>query len=245
MRHFKNIAFKIFFFKAIFLLIASSCYSQNKFSLNSLIGDQVVVLINGKQYSVDSVGTKIPTNYPKFDTLVFKTESPGANTPIICNFKPDTAYSISAACCGSLDILPTSKLKNDSLMHWDFEKDFDKIQNQLMDKPFISVRTKQNPNDSIYAWHADAACKTKHEIINTKLWQLGIPPKCFYWNNITTIMFFKQDDKLPKHEESDLEELLEIDNIVELTSLQFRLFDNQRFVVIFDEKNNTATLEYE
>ena len=73
---------------------------------------------------IDSVGTKILTNYPSFDTLVFKSEFPGSNNPIICNFKLDTTYYITVACCGSLDIIPTSKLKNDSLNYWDFEKDF-------------------------------------------------------------------------------------------------------------------------
>lgn len=220
------------------------CFSQKQFTLNSSIG-ATTVKINGIQYHVDSIGTKIRTNYPKFDTLVFLADAPNINTPIICNFKSDTVYTISGACCGSLDIIPASKFEHDSLALWDFEKDFDKIQNQLMDRPFISIKTKKSPKDSIYAWHADAACMTEHRTINKELWQMGVPPKCFYWNNITTIQFFKTDKTMLKHEKTSLEEFLSIDNIVELTDISFRLFDNERFVIIYDEKTNKCTLEYE
>lgn len=212
--------------------------------MNSAIGS-TTVKINGKQYHVDSIGTKIKTNYPMFDTLVFIEDAPNINRLIICNFKPDTIYTISHACCLSLDIIPASKFRNDSLFLWDSEKDFDKIQNQLMDKPFISIRTLKNPKESIYAWHADAACETEHKIIHVELWRLGVPQKCFYWSNITTIQFFKTDRTIPKHKTTDLEEFLSIDNIVELTDLSFRLFDDERFVIVYDEKNNKATLQYE
>ena len=235
---------KTIFIKTVFLLATFSCYSQNKFLLISSVGF-VTVKINGRQYYIDSVGTKIPTNYPKFDTLVFRSEYSESNYPIICNFKPDTNYSIIGACCGSLDIVPSSKLDCDSLQYWGWPEDIEKIKNQLMDKPFISLRTKKNPKDSIYAWHEDASCMTEHKAINTQLWRLGVPPKCSYWTNITTIMFFKTDNKLPVHEQSDLEEFLDIKNIVELTSISFRLFDNERFMIIYDVKNNKATLKYE
>lgn len=228
----------------IFYLNVTYCFSQKQFTLNSSIGE-MTVKINGIQYQVDSIGTKINTNYPKFDTLTFIENAPIVNIPIICNFKPDSVYSISVACCGSLDIIPASKFKNDSLSIWDFEKDFDKIQNQLMDRPFISIKTKKSPKDSIYAWHADGTCMTQHRIINQELWQMGVPPKCFYWNNITTIQFFRTDKTMPKHEKTDLEEFLSIDNIVELTDISFRLFDNERFVIIYDEKTNRCSLEYE
>lgn len=235
---------KTIFILTFFILNWTFGYCQKNFSLNSSIGF-TTVKINGELYQVDSITIKIKTNYPKFDTLVFLANAPNINIPIICNFKPDSAYSISVACCSSLDIIPTSKFKNDSLSIWDYEKDFYKIQKQLMDRPFISIKTNETPKDRIYAWHADAACETKHKIINSTLWRLGIPPKCFYWNNITTIQFFRTDEKMAKHEETDLEEFLQIKNIVELSSISFRLFDNERFVIIYDEKSNSIKLEHE
>jgi len=235
---------QIVFISVLSLIFTLTSYSKGKFSLNSPHGVQTVI-INGKHYSIDSIGKKIPTNYPRFDTLSFQYEDHDSNFPVICNFKPDTSYCLIGACCGSIDIVPASKLKSDSLKHWSWPEDLEKIKGQLMDKPFISVRTKKSPKDSIYAWHEDASCITANSMINTQLWRLGVPPKCAYWNNITTILFFRTDNKLPVHEETDLEEFLSIKNIVELSSISFRLFDDERFVIIYDEAKNEATLKYE
>lgn len=234
--------------KVIFILfsfiVISNCNSQGNFLLKSNV-DKQEVIINGIVYEVDSSGISIPTNYPNFDTLLFNSKRYRFSKAIICNFKPDSSYTISMACCNSLDIIPTSKSECDSLRYWDYEKDFDKIQKQLMDRPFISIRTKKTPNDSIYAWHADGACMTKNKIISTKLWKLGIPPKCFFWNNITIILFFKQNNNMDYHKKTDLEEFLGIDNIVKLKDISFRLFDNERFVLIYDEENNNIEIKYE
>ncbi len=228
----------------IFLLAARSIAAQKHFTLHSFIGTQSVE-INGKLYAVDSLGTRIATRYPRFDTLIFRTLSAEMDEPVICNFKPDSAYAVSVACCGSLDIVPMSKYSNDSLRFWDWDADFEKITRVLVDQPYISIRTKRKPQDSIYAWHADAACLTAHQTISKRLWRMGVPPKCYYWNNITYISFFETDDRLPSHEETDMEEFLGIANIVELTSIAFRLFDDQRFVIVYDRKRNAVRLTYE
>lgn len=76
------------------------------------------------------------------------------------------------------------------------------------------------------------------------LWQLGIPHKGNYWSNITKIQFFKINEKMAKQEDSYLEEFLEIKNIQVLSSVSFRFFDNESFVIIFNENNNSLTLEY-
>jgi hypothetical protein len=219
-------------------------HAQGDFTLKSHVGVQNIRL-NGVLYVVDSVKLTIPTNYPSFDTLVFESNAANSNNLIICNFKPDTSYSIIMVCCGSNDIIPTSKLNNDSLRYWDYEKDFDKIQNQFWDKPFISIRTKGSPQDSIYAWHADAACGTEHKVISTELWRLGVPPKCFYWNNITYIVFFKKSEINKTLQEEQTAEFLGFKNIEIMATISFRLFDNERFVIVFDEENKTGKLEYE
>ena len=228
----------------IILLFYQTGYAQGDFTLKSYVGGQNISL-NGVPYVIDSVELTIPTNYPNFDTLVFNSDAANSNNRIICNFKPDTNYYITMACCGSNDIIPTSKLHNDSLKYWDYEKDFDKIQNQFWDKPFISIRTKSSPEDSIYAWHADATCGTEHKVISTELWRLGVPPKGFYWNNITHIVFFKKSKVNRTLKEEQTAEFLGFKNIEILASISFRLFDNERFVIIFNEQNKTAKLEYE
>lgn len=227
-----------------FLLNVTLCFSQKQFTLNSFIGP-MNVMVNGIRYKVDSVGIKIRTNYPKFDVFTFIENEGDMNRPIICNFKPDSVYSISYSCCASHDIFSTSKLMCDSLSLWDGEEDIDKVKNTLLERPFISIKTLRNPKDSIYAWHADATCETECKLINTKLWPLGIPPKGNYWNNFTTIQFFKTETTIPKHEKTFLEEYLSKDNIIELTTIRFLLFDNERYLIIYDEKHNTVTIKYE
>lgn len=231
---------------SILSLTYINIFAQKLFTLNSSVG-LTKVQVNGKQYQVDSAGSKIKTNYPKFDTLVFVVEDASVIKPIICNFKPDSVYTIADACCATLDIIPASKFKHDSLSVWflDPEKNFGKIQNVFCDIPFITIKTLQNPKDSTFAWHADAACLTECKLINKEPWILGVPPKCYYWSNITTIQFFKTDNTIAKHVPTHLETFISISNIVELTNISFRLFDNQRFVIVYDCKKKIATLSYE
>lgn len=234
----KRIALLILIFLGINLV-----KSQETFHLTSKVGEQKV-LINGVSYNIDSAETEIPTNFPNFDTLRF--ESPRhPKVPIICNFKPDTTYYISLACCAEFDIIPMSKYNNDSVILMNKSEDFEKIKNHFWDKPFISIKTKEKPKDSIFAWHTDAACFTEHKLISTDLWRLGIPPKCHYWTNITVISFIKQDNTRTNHQKTDLEEFLEKDNLTELAKIYFRLFDDQRFILIFDEENKSIEIKYE
>ena len=232
----------IFLFFTLFHSLHS--IGQSEFFLKSDVGKQDVI-INGSLYSVDSMGILVHTNYPDFDKINFVSRLPYSKTPIHCNFKRDSSYTITLSCCGSFDIIPTSKLECDSLKYWGIDIDLDRIHRQLADQPFISIRTKNETSDPVFAWHADAACMTKHKVLSTDLWELGVPPKCYYWNNITTILFFKQDNTIQDHSAADIEELLDIENIVILSKIRFRLFDNERFIIEFDDKNNTTALYYE
>ncbi len=222
----------------------SALFSQNEFLLASQAGYQTI-LLNGKKYNIDSAGTKIKTKFPNFDTLTFLTETANSNVAVICNFKPDSCYFITFSCCASLDLIPKSKFKCDSLKHWDGEKDVEKLKNQLLDKPFISIRTRNVPKDSIYAWHSDAACITEHKLINTDLWRLGVPPKCFYWTNITPILFFKTDANSKQKRNKDVEEFLGKKSVIELATIYLRLFDNQKFILTFDEQKKSVQIAYE
>ena len=235
---------KSFAFCIILVFATSSCFAQNKFMLNSIVG-QVTVLINGKQYFIDSAATKIPTHYPKFDTLIFKRDAISLGVPIICNFKPDSNYSITMGCCAKPDIAKSSKLSCDSCQFWKLPTDLAKIHRQFADKPFFSIRTKTTPRDSIYAWHDDPTIQPEYKLINTQLWCFGVPPKGFYWSNISTFTFFRTDQSLPVHEKTDMEEFLGMKNIVQLNSISLRLFDDQRFVLTYDENNNSVILAYE
>ncbi|MES2513479.1 MAG: hypothetical protein V4580_05015 [Bacteroidota bacterium] len=229
-----------------FLIVMSvtNVVAQKMFHLQSQAGVQLVS-VNGKKYKIDVAGTKIKTRYPKFDALIFLTDAANSNELIVCNFKPDSSYAIAGACCGSLDIIPNSKFKCDSLKYWDPEKDADKIQNHFLDKPFLSVKTAKTPKDSVYAWHSDAACLTEHKLIGTEAWALGVPPKCFYWSNITPILFFKTDATSDLPSNKDVAEFLQKANVIELATIYLRLFDNQKFMITFDEESRTVKIAYD
>lgn len=234
---------KQIFFMAFAFFSGIWCSSQNSFTLSADIGI-ITVEVNGNQFTIDSAGTKIRTNFPRFDQIIFLSTDSATRSPIICNFKPDSVYTIVKTCCNTPDILPTSRLQNDSLKIWDIETDFDKIQQQLMDKPFISVKAKKKPKCNLYIWTADAGCFPEYWSIDTTLLPLGTPRKCFFWSNITTFQVFTTDETLAQQESADLEELLGIEHFVKLSAVSLRLFDNESFVIIFDEKTNNISVEY-
>jgi len=233
---------KRFFLVLILILIVTFCYSKNKFNLSSSVGEQKI-LINGNEILIDSLEKNICTNYPKFDTLVFISEVSNSNEKIICNFKPDSSYTITYACCESLDIIPNYKLKNGDLNISSSEQNTEKIQETLIDKPYILIKTKKTRNN-LYVWIADVSCDNEYKEIKSGFCDLGVPKKCLYWSNVTTIMFFKTDKKLLKHDKTYLEEFLNLNNIVELASISYRLFDDERFIIYFDEKSNKAEIKY-
>lgn len=228
----------------IFLLIMNlNSFSQDHFNLNTVIGDSVEVTVNGTKIYLHSEYTNIKTNYPKFDTLFLSGKE-----PIICNFKPDTNYSVCGACCATLDVIPSSKLNCDSLKIWNFEEDASKIQNQLMDRPFVSLRLSQSTNDTIYGWYADYACMPKFKALTREKWEYGVPVKCFYWSNVSPFMFFKSIEDYTKglRNNGEIEdEYPDYEKIEKLASINLRLFDNHRFILTYDIDTETILLEYD
>lgn len=61
------------------------------------------VWINKTRIFPDSIGQKVKTNYPDFDTILY------GGTEIISRFKPNEKYVFVEACCLSIDILPEEK----------------------------------------------------------------------------------------------------------------------------------------
>jgi len=216
---------------------------QNTFKIESP-NKIIIIKLNGKTYSVGSKAVTISTNYPDFDTLSLSLGETDWDENIICNFKPDSIYILETACCGSIDIFPSDKLKNDSLKHWNFSKDIDKIHKQLLDKPNITIRTKSHTTKEIFAWIVDPACDLKNKSIN-KPWQVGVPPKCNYWSNITNILFYKIDNNMPEHKPTQTETFLNIENIVEINSIRFRLFDDENFEIIVNIESGNVIIEYQ
>lgn len=230
----------------ILFLASDFCYAQHHFKINSVVGDSVFIKINGDSLNLNSEYKLAQTNFPKFDTLLFLNNG-AIYKEIICNFKPDTNYSVSRACCSSLDIIPSSKLKNDSLQLWDYEEDLSKIQNVLMDRPFISMKIVNCSNDTIYGWYVDLACFAEIKKLEEQKWDYGVPMKCFYWTNISTFLFFKSKiDYVSQYNENGIyENYPEYEDIKILGDISVRLFDNESFILTFDCETNKVSIEYD
>ena len=224
------------------LLVGIITYGQNYFSLNSNIGKKTVV-INGKNYTIDSTYSKIETAYPKFDTLLFKNDGWEDDHKIYCNFKPDSSYTFILACCGSTDIVPSWKANHDSLKTWDFNK----CKSLLMDKPHITLKiTNGSSKDSIYGWYSDYSCIPHFKILDKKGWKYGVPVKCFYWNNISPFIFFKSKEDYSKSRKEDgvIENEYPEEDYQKLGLIYLRLFDNKNYTISYDVITKNTTLTY-
>ncbi|MBX2947734.1 MAG: hypothetical protein KF704_00530 [Crocinitomicaceae bacterium] len=229
----------------IIILSTALSYGQKTFTIQSAIGDGFPVEINGRTYRINSTEIHISTNYPNFDTLAFLNEGPDQFMKVLCNFKPDSNYSLTVACCGSMDIVPTHKLQTDKLLFWDNEEDHEEVQALLMDKPHISLQLTQASEQPVYGWYADMACFTRYKQLTTTKWEYGTPEKCFYWNNVSTFLFFESENTCPDgwNEQGECEAYPD-EAITVLGSVTYRLFDNERVVISYDPVSKKISLAY-
>lgn len=208
------------------------------------MGEQVMH-VNGKRYLIDSTYTKIKSHYPLFDTLSFGVEKGSSNREILCQFKPDSMYTLIMACCASTDIVPSWKAYADSLKHWDYERDFEKIQHLLLDVPKFKVKlSNASIDDTIYAWSPDYACLPRIIHVKDTLQEYGRIDKCWYWTNISAIEFFKTDEQLNLLKEDDgfIYEVFPKDNRNQLADIFFRIFDNDFYTIVYDIKTKEIEL---
>jgi len=208
----------------------------------------VEVQLNGEVYHIDSIGTDIETNFPEFDTLFFPTQG---NQHILCNFKPDSSYLVSGACCATLDIIPYEKMKafKDSFI-WieDIELEMNRIQEYTLDVPTFSFQLKGKSEDSIYFWSADYACEPKIRLATNTPQEYGSAWKCFYWSNITVLQFYtsSQSREYMIGEDGQWYDYLpDFEEIEDCGTLAVRLFDNHHFLVTLDVITNEISLSYD
>ncbi|GAB5419216.1 MAG: hypothetical protein Crog4KO_25610 [Crocinitomicaceae bacterium] len=236
------------------LLVNCVGFGQETFHLRSSIGEQLVAF-NGGEYQVDSIGIELETHYPGFDTIQFQIDERDRNF-VLCNFKPDSSYSLIVACCGSIDLTPSSRLENDSLSLWDYETDFDKIQGVLMDYPTFSFQLTETISDTVWGWVSDAACFPKIYPMTTEALEYGSPNKCFFWSNINHLHFFTQetplnfwvnDDGLQEPQSSVLKEydLPDFETFVTVGSVAVRFFDDHHFLVMVNPRTKEVYIRYD
>lgn len=233
----------------IFLFVSNSSFGKDAFKINSSAG-KVKITINGIKYEIDSNYTSIKTRFPIMDTITFLEQTIGENSgrKLICNFKPDSSYTITPACCATLDIIQSYKVNIDSLNYWGEKEQYDKIQEKLMDQSYFILKIKNGTKkDSIYAWYTDYACFPSYKLIDEIGWEYGIPVKCFYWSNISTFTFFKtqQDDSEFKNEFGVIEDQFPSEKSETLATITVRLFDKDRYIITYDVLKKKISLEYQ
>jgi len=230
-------------FFLFFILGNSVIYSQKYFYLNSR-SDTIPVIVNGTIFKIGEEFQKIRTNYPRLDTIQFQDHAWKDSSCILCNFKPDTSYSLFFNCCGTIDINPSSKWNNDSLGLWDYETEFEKYQKVLMDLPYITLSISNgSEKDSIYGWYVDYACFPRFKILNKKGWNYGQPNKCFYWNNISPFLFFQSKENYDPYKDGNgiINDVYPAD-YYELARVYVRLFDNEKHRINYDVKTKKITV---
>jgi hypothetical protein len=232
---------------------ALDCRGQQYFHVQSSIGE-ITIEVNGKTYTIDSTFSRIKTHYPGFDTLLFRTVSDGMDREILCNFQPDSVYTFLPACCGSIDIVPfrETQVVEDSLWWDDFEGNFDKIQAVFLDRPFVTLKVVNGSvKDSVYGWYSDHACWPSFKLLDSIGWGYGAPVKCFYWNNISTFVFFTGTgpDTAGRNEQGVVEDDFPEDyfatGYAKLGDITVRLFDRRRYVITYDVASGRVELAYE
>lgn len=230
----------------IIVFSAATSYCQKTFTIQSAIGEPFPVTINGTKYNLNNTETIVQTNYPGFDTLLFPGIVLDDDFKVICNFKPDSGYSLINACCGIMDIVPTRKLQSDKLLFWDNEESYEEMQALLLDRSQISLRLTQASERPVYGWYADRACFTRYKQLTTTKWEYGTPNKCFYWNNVSTFLFFESENACPDelNQQGECEEYPD-ETITVLGSVTYRLFDNERFILSYDPLSKKVSLAYD
>jgi len=198
------------------------------------------IRVNGKSYSIDSIPLRIPTNYPKLDSICL-LYCPGNNREneyfILADFMPDSSYTIVPACCASIDIVKSRLWESDSLKSYfgDYEETFSKIQSILLNKVNFEVRILNAKKDEdVFAWIADHACFANYTLTSKNFRSLKVS-KCFYWTNINVVEFVRFQKPINQSlngyflEEFRFPETKEI-----LASISLRIFEQKTRFITYD-----------
>lgn len=233
------------------LFLPAGAFGQS-FYLQSAVGSDLPVRINGAVYVLDSSYTSVPTYYPLFDTLTFVHEGTDEAFSVLCNFHPDSSYTVIHACCGSLDLVTSRKACDKRLREWseNYDTESDKIQQVLMDRPsFILQLENGTKADSIYGWYSDHACFPQFRLLDNTGWAYGEAIKCFYWSNISYFEFFKSsaDYRSFMNEAGIVEDVYPDfpDTVEHLGHVAVRLFDDAWYVVSYDVATGKIRLRRE
>lgn len=240
----------LFFLAFIFMYTPAQSQQGVTFQLNSSWNVHTVVL-NGDSLHIDSNFQTLPTRYPAFDTLYLDGWG-----PVLCNFKPDSSYTLIIACCGTVDIIQTSKWNQWRQVlnaHPDSLFDVLDVQPYLIDHASYYMQLEGTTTDTVYGWYADYSCYPTIQRVSSVEPTFVPVEKCFYWSNINVFEFFTSDKDYLEYALDDgsipdiFRETGEWDTKEGedplLGSIVVRLFDDGRFLIRFNLQTEKVTLE--
>jgi len=145
----------------------------------------------------------------------------------------------------------SKKIEKVNSLKLDFDNDFDKssqkAQSILQDWPTFTLKVlNATKTDSVYGWYADYSCFAKFKLLDNNGWFYGPAQKCFYWTNISTFQFFKSHENYTRdlNPKNEIENIYpEPENINVLSFLNVRLFDNNKYLITYDNKGKSIKLE--
>ncbi|MBL0317235.1 MAG: hypothetical protein IPP69_16295 [Flavobacteriales bacterium] len=236
----------------IILILMTYCSTvQGKtksFRIYSTMGS-LSVKINGVQQTVEGEEVQFQTHYPQLDSLYFVEDDPTIKRDyVLCNFKPDSIYVFFQNCCGSVDITKLSlyeqltKIPSPDESQEAHEQYLAVQQLILQDRPEITLRIKNsNDQDTIYGMYIDQACFPTFSRMTKKGWNMGSPQKCFYWNNISSFIFFTSASNygLSANKAGEIQDIYPSEKDTILQQVDLRIFDDEKVEITYDAKRDS------
>lgn len=202
----------------IFCFLATQvCFGQT-FSLRS--NEEVVVKLNGVEYTIDSTGRPLSTHFPNLDTLEFITDSPYLVRSILCNFKPDSIYNIAEGCCNELDIF-----------------------SETSDSTIVRIRSSSTPSDSLFVWLANPTQEPQIKAIDSDTLTFVVTEGGEFANSIITLIVFRKCKSPLSRPLTDTESLLGLECIEVVAEINLRLFNQTEILLLFNPKLNQFLVE--
>lgn len=238
-----------FFTILSFVFIANVAFGKTKsFRIYSTMGS-LHVKINGIQQTVENEEVKFHTHFPQLDTIYWMgVEGTKDQGYVLCNFKPDSIYVFFQNCCGSVDITKLSlyeqlsKIPSPDESQEAYDQYLAAQQLILQDSPEITLRIKNsNDHDTIYGMYIDQACFPTFSRMTKKGWNMGSPQKCFYWNNVSSFIFFTSTSNygMSANKAGEIHDIYPSEKDTILQQVDLRIFDDEKVEITYDAKRDS------
>lgn len=211
--------------------------------------------INRQTIYASTLGQKVITHYPDFDTIFYD------NRNIISRFKPGANYVIVGACCLTNDILPEKEgdlfNQNDISFtgrgEWSEQK-FDSIRNLYYDQ-YVGVRfsTKhQKKYEDHFAYFPEESGFPSIMILkNIEKNEFYYPSKGWFRSNFSSVLFSQLNDSIIKeintyYQNTDTSDVIEdifVSGVEWQASVSYRFFHNENIEIEYEPRTKNLKVK--